>query len=147
LGLVEQIRGQRVCIDTAPIIYFIEKHPKYINLLHPLFIEIDAGNIEAITSTVTLLEVLVLPLRTNNEILAEKYREILLYSEGLTTFEIFHEVSELAANLRAKYNIKTPDALQISTGITYRANLFLTNDPSLKKVSDIKVLVLDDFCE
>jgi predicted nucleic acid-binding protein len=147
LGLVEQLRGQRVCIDTAPIIYFIEKHPKYMNLLHPLFIEIDAGNIEAITSTITLLEVLVLPLRNNNEILAEQYREILLYSEGLTTFEIFHEVSELAANLRAKHNIKTPDALQISTGITYKANLFLTNDPSLKRIPDIKVLVLDDFCE
>jgi len=30
-------------------------------------------------------------------------------------------------------------------GILYHATKFLTNDPNLKKVSDIKVLVLDDY--
>jgi len=37
------------------------------------------------------------------------------------------------------------DAIQIATGILYGANQFLTNDPSLKKITDIKVLILDDF--
>lgn len=106
MGLVDELHSQKVCIDTAPIIYFTEKHPRYYNLLHPLFIEIDVGNIDAITSTVTLLAVLVLPFKTNNKTLAEKYREILLYSEGFTTLEILHEVSELSAMLRAKYNIQ-----------------------------------------
>ena len=145
MGLDNKLKGKRVCIDTAPIIYFIEKHPKYIDLLHPVFAEIDAGNIDAITSTVTLLEVLVLPLRNNDKKLAQKYREVLLYSEGFTTYEMFHEVSELSAELRAKYNIKTPDAIQIATGILYGASAFLTNDPALEKVSEIKVVVLDDF--
>ncbi|OGP39072.1 MAG: hypothetical protein A2090_06485 [Deltaproteobacteria bacterium GWD2_42_10] len=115
--------------------------------LHPLFVEINKGNVEAITSTITLLEVLVLPLKNNNKILADKYREILLYSEGFTTFEVLHEVSELAAKLRAKYNIKTPDAIQIATAILYGASLFLTNDPNLKKVADITVFILDDFAD
>lgn len=145
MGLVNKLKGQRVCIDTAPVIYFIEKHPKYIDQLHPFFAEIDNGNIEAITSTITLLEVLVLPLRTNNKKLAEKYREILLFSEGLTTYEILHEVSEFSAQLRARYNIKTPDAIQIATAVIYGANVFLTNDPALKKVSDIKIIVLDEL--
>lgn len=147
MGLIDELSGQRVCIDTAPFIYFIEKHPKYLNLLHSLFIEVDAGNIDAITSTVTLLEVLVLPIKTNNLVLVEKYRDILLYSKGLTTFEILHEISELSAKLRAKYTIKTPDAIQIATGILYGANQFLTNDPNLKKITDIKVLILDNFCK
>jgi predicted nucleic acid-binding protein len=147
LGLVDELRGQKVCIDTAPIIYFIEKHEKYLNVLRPLFAEIDAANIEAITSTITLLEVLVQPLRTKNERLAERYRDILLYSEGLTTFEVLHEVSEMASKLRAKYSIKTPDAIQIAIGVLYGANKFLTNDPGLKKVADITVLVLDEFLE
>lgn len=145
MGLVDQLRGLRVCIDTAPIIYFIEKHKRYINVLRPVFAEIDAGEIEAVTSTITLLEVLVHPFRTNNETLAEKYREILLYSEGLTTFEILHEISEMASRLRAKYTIKTPDAIQIAVGVFHGADAFLTNDPGLTKVGDIKVLVLSDF--
>jgi len=145
LGLVDELKGLRVCIDTAPIIYFIEKHDRYLNVLRPLFAEIDAANIEAITSTITLLEVLVQPLRSKNEGLAKRYRDILLYSEGLTTFEVLHEVSEMASKLRARYSIKTPDAIQIAVGILYGANRFLTNDPALKKVSDIRVLVLDEF--
>ena len=147
MGLVDELKGLRVCIDTAPIIYFIEKHDRYLNVLRPLFAEIDAGNIEAITSTITLLEVLVQPLRTKNEGLAERYRNILLHSKGLTTFEILHEVSEMASKLRARYSIKTPDAIQIAVGILYGAKRFLTNDPALKKVSDISVLVLDEFIE
>jgi len=145
LGIIEEIRGQRICLDTTPIIYFIEDHEKYRNILRPVFIEIDAGNIEAITSTITLLEVLVHPLRTGNEALADKYREILLFSEGLTTFEILHEISEIASTLRAKYSIRTPDAIQMAVGIRYGAANFLTNDPSLRKVIEIKVLILDDY--
>lgn len=58
---------------------------------------------------------------------------------------MLHEVSELSAKLRAKYNIKTPDAVQIATGVLYGASVFVTNDPALEKVSEIKVVVLDDF--
>ncbi len=145
MGLVDGLRGLRVSLDTAPIIYFIEKHPKYLNIVRPVFLEIDAGNIEAITSTITLLEVLVHPFRTGNDTLAEEYRDILLYSKGLTTFEILHEVSEKSSRLRAKYSIKTPDAIQIAIGILYGANKYLTNDPDLRKVSEIQVLILDDF--
>ena len=145
MGLVDEVRGQRICIDTAPMIYFIEEHAKYREIIRPVFVEIDSGNIEAITSTITLLEVLVHPLRTGNEALAEKYREILLSSESLTTFEIFHEVSEMASRLRAKYSMKTPDAIQIAVGTLYGASKFLTNDPDLRRVSEIKILVLDDY--
>ena len=127
MGLVDELRGLRICIDTAPFIYFIEKNPKYLSLLRPFFAEINAGKIDALTSTITLLEVLVLPFKTKNESLAEKYRDILLYAEGLTTFEIFHEVSELSSKLRAKYSIRTPDAIQIAVGIIYGADAIQTN--------------------
>lgn len=49
--------------------------------------------------------------------------------------------------MRAKYSIRTPDAIQIAVGIIYGATKFLTNDPDLKKISEIEVLVLDDFSE
>jgi predicted nucleic acid-binding protein len=145
LGLIEEFRGQKICLDTSPIIYFIEKDSQYWNLVRPVFIGINSGNIKAITSTLTLLEVLVNPFRNGNEDLAEKYREILLSSEGLTTFEILHETSELATRLRAKYSIKTPDAIQIAVGVRNGASKFLTNDSSLKKIAEIKVCVLDDY--
>ncbi len=46
----------RVFLDTAPIIYYAEKHPLYYGLVSPLFQAIDAGDITAITSVITLAE-------------------------------------------------------------------------------------------
>ncbi|MBW2099986.1 MAG: PIN domain-containing protein [Deltaproteobacteria bacterium] len=145
MGLIDEIRGKRISINTAPFIYFIEKNPDYINLVKPIFSEIENEEIDAVTSTITLLEVLVLPLKLKREILAEQYRDILLYTDGLFTYEISHDISEMAAKLRVKYNIRTPDAIQIATGIIHNADAFITNDISLKKVDDIKVFALDDF--
>lgn len=88
---------------------------------------------------------LVIPLKTQNKRLAEKYRDILLFSEELTTYEITHEISERASELRAEYSIRTPDAIQIAVGLIYSADVFLTNDSDLKKVNKLKVLTLDEF--
>jgi predicted nucleic acid-binding protein len=141
---VEKLLNKKVCIDTAPFIYYMERHPQYGTIVKPIFENIEKGNIEAIATNITLLEVLVQPYRTGNDKLAEKYRDILLNAEGLTTFEVTHEISENAAKLRAKYSIRTPDAIQISTALTNTADIFLTNDEALKKISEIKVVCLND---
>jgi len=145
MGLVNELQNLRVCIDTAPIIYFIEGCNKYLATVKSIFRKLMREIIEMITSTITLLEVLVQPFKAKNITLAEKERNILLNNKGLITFEISHQVSELAAKLKAKYGIKTPDAIQIAVGIINRADVFLTNDSALKKVKDIKILVLNDF--
>jgi len=139
---MDDIRGRRVFIDTSIFVYFIERDPKYLNTVKPV---LAAGSSDAITSTITLLEVLVHPFRKNNQALVDKYRNLILNSENLTTFEIFHEVSVLSAKLRAQYSIRTPDAIQMAVGVLYGAQAFLTNDADLKNVKDIKVIILDDF--
>jgi predicted nucleic acid-binding protein len=88
---------------------------------------------------------LIHPLRDGNKKLAEKYKSILLASNGLLTCEISHEITEQAAFLRAQYGFKTPDAIQLSTAILNKSDFFLTNDPALKKVRKISVVVLDDY--
>jgi predicted nucleic acid-binding protein len=141
------VRGKSVFIDTAPLIYFIEKNPKYHPILKPLIYQIDTMETKGLTSTITLLEVLVHPLREGNKNLAEKYKSILLASNGLVTHEISHGISQKAAVLRAKYGFKTPDAVQLATALHHRANYFLTNDSHLRKAIGIKVLILDDYLQ
>ena len=46
-----------------------------------------------------------------------------------------------------KYNLKTPDAIQISIGVLNGAQIFLTNDINLKQVKEIKVILLDDLID
>ena len=62
MGWVEDYRGKTVGIDTAPLIYYIEDHLTYAELLAPFFEAVTTGEIRIVTSTVTLLEVLVHPL-------------------------------------------------------------------------------------
>lgn len=96
-----------------------------------------------VTSVLTITEVLVYPLRQGNTALAQQYREILFNSQGLTTIEVFPDIAENAAELRANYNLRTPDAIQMATAIRGGASFFLTNDARLPSLPALSVLVLD----
>jgi predicted nucleic acid-binding protein len=50
-----------------------------------------------------------------------------------------------AAELRAKYSLKTPDSIQLATAIQYNADYFLTNDLRLKLVNEIKSITLNEL--
>ena len=143
--LIEELSGKKVFLDTSPFIYFIEKHSQFHDLVKPVISLIDQKKAIGLTSTLTLLEVLVQPLRVGDKKLAEKYKAILLASQNLVTYEISHGISERASLLRAEHNLRTPDAIQMATALYYQADYFFTNDPVFKKVKDIKVIILSNF--
>ena len=80
------LKGSSLFLDTAPLIYFIEKNRRYHDIIKPIISQIDAFETEGLSSTITLLEVLVRPLRDDNKKLANKYKAILLSSNGLGTW-------------------------------------------------------------
>jgi len=139
------LRGKTVGLDTAPRIYFIEEHPTYLPLVQPFFQAVDEGAFTAVTSTVTLLEVLVHPLRSGNVELANEYRDILLYSPNLVTVEVSVSIAEDAARIRAGHRVRTPDALLLATATGHGASHFLTNDSRLPSIPHLQLLVLDDL--
>jgi len=54
-------------------------------------------------------------------------------------------IAEKAAELRANYGLRTPDALQIAIAIENNGTLFITNDKGLEKIKEVEVLVLDNY--
>lgn len=142
---VDQLRGQVVGLDTAPIIYFVEENPTYLDRVTAFFESIATGDFRAVTSLITLLEVLVHPYRTNNEVLAAQYRNILLNSEGITVLPVSRQIADESARLRARYNLRTPDSIQMATAITEGAQFLLTNDSELPSLPNLQVLVLDNL--
>ena len=143
MGLEEKLLGKTVFLDTAPIIYYIEgRQPIYELVLKEIFSENSKGNIFFTTSALTILELLVQPLRLKRFDLVERYKSILTTSANMEILNLDSEISLMAARLRAKYNLKTPDAIQIGSSIIADADLFLTNDKALSIVEEIKVLVL-----
>jgi len=145
VGWVGSLRGQVVGLDTAPVIYFIEENPIYLPIVRPFFQALDQGEFRAITSMVTLLEVLVNPFRRGDAGLAQQYRDILLDSNGLTCAGLSSEIAEETARLRSQHNLRTPDAIQMATAIHEGASFFLTNDASLPSLPMLQVMVLNQL--
>ena len=77
MGLIEDIGSGPVGLDTAIFIYFIEEHPRFLPVVEPLFVAIDAGPLEGVTSGLTLLETLVVPYRAGDTALADRYEALL----------------------------------------------------------------------
>jgi predicted nucleic acid-binding protein len=135
-----------VGVDSAPLIYYIEAHPKYGPLVRPFFEDrISQGLNIAVTSTVSLAEVLMQPLMTGRNDLVQRYRDLLTAGPHLIMHDVTAAVAERAAGLRGKYNLRLPDVLQIATALEKNAAFFLTNDLRLRRVTDLQVLVLDDY--
>ena len=145
MGLIQKLKNKKVFLDTAPLIYYIEENAQYSIILNKLFLENNKGVFLFQTSVITLLEVLVFPMRMNEIHLVEQYQNILCNSATINIYDITIEISKTAAVYRAKYGLKTPDSIQIATAVNTSADYFFTNDMRLKAVKEIEILVLDEF--
>ena len=103
------------------------------------------GEIEIVTSVITVAEVLVRPESLGDTEVVSLYEGVFQAMPNFTIRDIGYGESRLAAQMRARYNILLPDAFQLAIGLIYEAKLFLTNDKKLKKIKDIEILCLSDF--
>lgn len=107
----------RLGFDTPPFIYFVERNPAYVDLVRAVLQRIDAGQIAGYSSAVTLTEVLTQPKRSQNIRVENEYRDLLLRSRNFLLATIDFIVAGSAADLRARYQLRTPDALQMAVAI------------------------------
>jgi predicted nucleic acid-binding protein len=145
MGWIEDLYDHTVALDTAPLIAFIAKEEPYLAVVRPLFQAIDQGKIRAVTSTVTLIEVLVRPLREKNAELATQYKDILTRAKYLTTYSLDEPIALQAAELRASLNLRTPDAIQVATAMIGGADTLITNDKRLRVPPQLTRIVLDEL--
>lgn len=139
--------SKAIFLDTAPLIYFIEVNSQYQTPLNNVFKLNDSGKITFLTTSITLMEVLVKPFKENRFDLVSQYRNILTQSKDIQLIEISNIIAEEAANLRARYLLKTPDAIQIATSNLLSADYFLTNDKALKTIFPLKIITLDELIQ
>jgi len=136
---------QRVFMDSAPLIYFVERFPEYVDRVRDLFQWVREAHLTMATSVVTLTEVLTKPVQAGDTGLIQTYREMLFESRNLILLPITASMAERAAELRANYRLKTPDALQIAAALQAGCEGFVTNDRQLQRVKELRVVVLDDL--
>jgi predicted nucleic acid-binding protein len=136
----------RVGIDTPIFIYHLESHTTYLPITQVLLSSIEAGMKKGITSTITLMEITVRPLQLGRKEIAIKYEALLANFPNLSLIDIDRDVARHAAQLRARYNLRPADALQVAACKVSGAQVFITNDRRLVQLKpEIEIIVLQDF--
>ena len=135
----------RLFVDKAPIIFFIEKNPKYFPIVETVFELIDNGKISVVTSPITLAECLIHPFRLGLAQFESDFRELILEGPNTLFMPINEQVGIEAARIRARTNLTLPDALQASAAIHSACDALLTNDYNFKKLDKPDVILLEEF--
>jgi predicted nucleic acid-binding protein len=130
-------KGDRVVVDSAPIIFLLDGHPDLAPRFEGLFRACDAGELEVSLSVITVAEVLGGPLRAGDESLARRYEKAL---ESFDIVPISLDIAKTAARLRAACGLRLPDALQAATALECQAAALVTFDRDFSRLSGIKVL-------
>jgi hypothetical protein len=124
---------QELYIDTAPFIYFVEQYPAYVDKMRLIFHYVHSGTITAVTSVITLTETLPKPIREKDIQLETNYQQLFLNTYNLRLVPVGTvqpENTGRAANCHSSRS---------------RLRSILTNDLTIKRIQEIKVLVLDEL--
>ena len=133
-------------LDTPVFIYHLEAHPIYLPLTQELLNGVQTGQWQAVTSTITIMELTVPAWRLAKEGVARHYEALLVNYPNLTIAPVTRIVARHAAQLRARFNIRPADALQTAASLDEGATCFVTNDRTLARLQPvIDVIILEDF--
>ena len=147
MGLLDDIpEGSLVALDTVAWIYEVEAHVHFGPIVHPFFRDrLDEGKNRAGSSLLALGELLVQPLSAGRKDLADRYRQFFVSGGGFQVWEVTRSVVERAADLRARYRVKMLDALHLASALENEAELFVSNDAELRRVKELRVVILSDY--
>lgn len=137
--------GSTVYLDSAPIIYSVEKIEPYRTLMRTLWEGGEGGHLTLITSELTLLELAVGPRKRGDVQLESLYRQLLLNTRAIQVEAISRAVLEEAIMLRALHGLKTPDAIHGATAIRAGCTHLVTNDRGFGRLPGVAVILLSDL--
>ena len=136
---------KRVLIDTSIWIYHFEQHPELGAAANKIIESLEEGEYRGVASELTLLELTVRPLQLGRQDVADDYEVLLDYFPNFELEPISREILLEAAALRAHQRLRTPDAIQIATGLRTGATLAVTNDEGWRNFPLMETMILTDL--
>jgi predicted nucleic acid-binding protein len=131
--------GSRVVVDSAPFIFVLDGRGPFAKRYEGLFQSADAGEILICLSTISFAEILTGPFQAGNTALAHRYERMLSQYEVLP---VTAAIASIAAQLRAQYCLKLPDAIQLATALDTEAAALVTHDRDFSKVDALPIISL-----
>jgi predicted nucleic acid-binding protein len=138
-------KHKRVLIDTSIWIYHFEQHEIFGANAGQVVERLEDGAFRGIASELTLLELTLRPLQLGRQDAADDYETLLSYFPNLELEPISRRILLEAAALRARFRLRTPDAIQLATGLHAGATLAITNDEAWRNLPMIETFILSDI--
>ena len=120
-----------VYVDANILIYIVEGNKALASALNNIVEALDAGVLSAVTSELTLAEVLIGPLRTRDSATGDTYKAVLRSGKALRAIPVTSAVLERSAELRCNSTMSLPDAIHLATAELAGCRYFLTEDRHL----------------
>lgn len=135
---MEQIIG----LDTSVFVYHFDQHLEFGDAATQVLTNVAQGKYQAIFSSIGVIELLTGPKGIESEEFVNSQKQVIEQLDNFTVINTNKHIVLTASDLRAKYNISTPDAIHLATAIFLEADYFLTNDKKLRKVKEVRVKLL-----
>ncbi len=140
-----QMQGQRVYFDTNILIYVLENSAGYVEACLPFFSAVADGSVIGCTGEMTLAELLVKPMRSNDMVSMAKIRS-LFDDEYFETFAHNRSALELAAHLRATQGLRMIDAIHTAAAVQGNCKFMLTHDKQIhRQARGLEVVNIDTW--
>lgn len=133
-----------IYLDTVAVIYSVERFAEHWPRLRPLWERSARHEVVLVSSELTLLEVLAGPIKQGNDELAADYEKLLTRTE-MRLLPVTQPVLRMAAWLRGRAGLKTPDAIHAATALLSNCEEFVTNDADFRRVRDLPVRLVHEL--
>jgi predicted nucleic acid-binding protein len=137
IALDSVAKDSLLLMDSGPIIYWLEEHPKLAPRFQPLFVSHAAGRLRLAVTTISIAEVLTGPLQARDDALARRYRAVL---ESWQVVELTIDIAENAARLRASLRLKLADAIQAASALAINAAALVTYERDFSRVHPLRII-------
>lgn len=106
---------------------------------------IESKTINGVMSTIVFMEVLVGFFQNNEQYEANTFANKTMLNYDL--IPVNYEIARKAANMRAQYGIKLPDAIKAATTLLSECDYFITKNKPLLKKLDVQKISPKEFVE
>jgi len=124
-------------VDSAPIIYVLDRHPELGPRFRPLFEAQEADTVRLAITSVTIIEVLTGALAAGDQVQARRYRKVF---ESWTVVGLDQAIAERAAEWRASLRLKLADSIQLASAFAINADALVTHDRDFSRVKGMRVI-------
>jgi predicted nucleic acid-binding protein len=133
----------KIVLDTKPLIKLFAQEEGW-DAVQEILSWVEAGDIEAAVSVVTLTEIYYKYMKEKRADLAEARMNQLRYAVYLRKLGIDEDVAAKAGDFKGRYDISIADAFIAATAY-FEESTIISDDPDFEKILEVKTLTEKHF--